>query len=160
MTEITSKHGQVSRSPFELYMMFVDLRNFLQFLPEDKRDSVTADYDTLTATVQGFKIGVMVRERVPYSKISFVDDGAPFSFSGSLHFDAVPSEPGKTDFHLALSADLNLMMKMLLGGKLREAADKVVDALVAVSEGKLPEGLDAETLERMRREMGADPSDR
>ena len=152
MTEITSKHGQVSRSPFELYMMFVDLRNFLQFLPEDKRDSVTADYDTLSATVQGFKIGVMVKERVPYSKISFVD--------GSLHFDAVPSEPGKTDFHLALSADLNLMMKMLLGGKLREAADKVVDALVAVSEGKLPEGLDAETLERMRREMGADPSDR
>ena len=87
MTEITSKHGQVSRSPFELYMMFVDLRNFLQFLPEDKRDSVTADYDTLTATVQGFKIGVMVKERVPYSKISFVDDGAPFSFSGSLDAD-------------------------------------------------------------------------
>jgi hypothetical protein len=102
----------------------------------------------------------MVRERVPYSKISFVDDGAPFSFSGALFFDAVPSEPGKTDFHLELSADLNLMMKMLLGGKLREAADKVVDALVAVSEGKLPEGLDAETLERMRREMGAGPSDR
>ena len=112
MTEITSKHGLVSRSPFELYMTFVDMRNFLHFLPEDKRDSVTADYDTLSATVQGFKIGVMVRERVPYSKISFVDDGAPFSFSGALFFDAVPSEPGKTDFHLELSADLNLMMKM------------------------------------------------
>ena len=136
MTEITSKHGLVSRSPFELYMTFVDMRNFLRFLPEDKRDAVTADYDTLSATVQGFKIGVMVRERVPYSKISFVDDGAPFSFSGALFFDAVPSEPGKTNFHLELSADLNLMMKMLLGGKLREAADKVVDALVAVSEGK------------------------
>ena len=159
MTEIISKHGEVSRSPFELYMMFVDLRNFRQFLPEDRRDSVTADYDTLSVTVQGFKIGVMVKERIPYSKITFIDEGGPFSFDGALHFDAVPSAPGKTDFHLELRADLNLMMKMLIGGKLREAADKVVDALVSVSEGRMPEGLDEETLHRLRREMEGNPSD-
>ncbi len=160
MTEIISKHGQVSRQPFELYMMFVDLRNFLQFLPEDKRDSVTADYDTLSVTVQGFKIGVMVKERTPYSKITFIDNGSPFSFDGSLHFDAVPSDPYKTDFHLELRADLNLMMKMLIGNKLREAADKMVDALVDVSEGRMPEGIDEETLRKMRSGMDGNPSDR
>ena len=51
-TEIKSKHGIVSKQPFELYMAFVDMRNFLQFLPEDKREGVTADYDTISATVQ------------------------------------------------------------------------------------------------------------
>ena len=124
-TEITSKHGLVSKSPFELYMAFVDMRNFLQMLPEDKRQDVVADYDTITATVQGFKIGVMVKERVPYSRIEFIDSGAPFSFGGTLHFDASSEEPSKTDFHIEFHADLNLMMKMMLSGKIKEMMDRV-----------------------------------
>ena len=152
-TDITSKHGLVSKSPFELYMAFVDMRNFLQMLPEDKRGDVVADYDTITASVQGFKIGIMVKDRVPYSRIEFVDCGAPFSFGGALHFDAVSGEPSKTDFHIEFHADLNLMMKMLLGGKIKEAVDKVVDGLVSVSEGRIPEGLDEETARRLQEEM-------
>ena len=73
MTEIESKHGIVSRQPYELYMSFVDMRNFLQMLPEDKKQDVQADYDTITATVQGFNIGVKVHERVPYSRIELVE---------------------------------------------------------------------------------------
>lgn len=152
-TKINSKHGTVSRQPYELYMAFVDMRNFMQFIPEDKKQDVTADYDTISATVQGFKIGVMIKERKPYSEISFVDDGAPFSFSGSLHFDSVPSEPYKTDFYIEFSAELNLMMKMLLGNKLKEGMDKVVDALVAMSEGRMPEGIDEETVRKMKEEL-------
>ena len=81
MTEIESKHGIVSRQPYELYMSFVDMRNFLQMLPEDKKQDVQADYDTITATVQGFNIGVKVHERVPYSRIELVDYGAPSTSS-------------------------------------------------------------------------------
>ena len=139
--------------PFNLYMTFVDMRNFLAYIPEEKRAEVVADYDNLTFTVQGFKIGVCMKERTPYSRLVFTDNGAPFQFTGSLHFDAVPSESGKTDFHFELKADLNLMMKMLLGGKLREAMDKIVDGLVAMSEGRMPEGLDEQTLAKMRAEM-------
>jgi hypothetical protein len=134
-------------------MAFVDMRNFLQFIPEDKKGDVAADYDTISATVQGFKIGIMIKERTPYSRIDFIDDGAPFQFNGSLHFDAVPSEPYKTDFYIEFSADLNLMMKMLLGKKLKEGMDKVVDALVAMSEGRMPEGVDEETLQKMKEEL-------
>ena len=152
-TEIISKHGIVSKSPFELYMAFVDMRNFVQMLPEDKRQGVEADYDTITATIQGFKIGVMVRERVPYSLIQFIDNGAPFSFGGALHFDAVPDGSSRTDFHIEFHADLNLMMKMMLSSKIREALDRVVDGLVSVSEGRMPEGVDEETMRRMREEM-------
>ena len=43
---------------------------------------------------------------------------------------------------IVLDADLNFMMKALLGGKIKEALDKVVDALVAMSEGRMPEGVD------------------
>jgi hypothetical protein len=139
--EIKSKKAVVSKAPYELYMLFVDMRNFVNFLPEDKKQGVTADYDSLHAEVQGFNIGLKVVERVPYSRIVFQDDGAPFTFELVLFFDPA-SDPYKTDFQILLDADLNFMMKALLGSKLKEALDKVVDSLVAVSEGRMPEGID------------------
>ena len=142
MTEIESKHGIVSRQPYELYMSFVDMRNFLQMLPEDKKQGVQADYDTLTATVQGFNIGVKVHQRVPYSRIELVDYGAPFAFHVTLHFEPAAGDPYKTDFWIEVEAELNLMMKMMLSGKVKEALDKVVDGLVDASNGKMPEGFD------------------
>ena len=131
----------MSKAPYELYMAFVDMRNFMQFLPEDKKEDVTADYDSIKATVQGFTIGVKVIDRVPYSKIEFADDGAPFQFKLTMHFDPA-SDPYKTDFQINLDADLNFMMKMLIGSKIQGALDKVVDSLVDLSEGRVPEGVD------------------
>ncbi|MBQ9548106.1 MAG: hypothetical protein IJV01_02975 [Bacteroidales bacterium] len=135
-----SKHGIVSRPQSALYMAFTDLRRFVDLLPEDKRASVTADSDHISATVQGFSIGVRVSRREPWSYMELQDDGAPFHFTVGLHFDPSPEE-GKTDFSITLDADLNLMMKMMLGSKLQEGLDKIVDGLVAVSEGRVPEGM-------------------
>lgn len=139
--EINSKRAVVSKAPYELYMMFTDMRNFVQMLPEDKKEGVEADYDSLRATVQGFTIGVKVSERIPYSKIIYQDNGAPFAFKLTLHFDPA-SDPYKTDFQICLDAELNFMMKTLLGSKLQEGLDRIVDALVDMSEGRMPEGVD------------------
>ena len=139
--EIKSKRAVVSKAPYELYMLFTDMRNFVNLLPEDKKEGVEADYDWIHAQVQGFNVGVKVVSRVPYSKIEYADDGAPFKFGLTLHFDPA-HDPYKTDFQIVLDADLNFMMKAMLGGKIKEALDKVVDALVAMSEGRMPEGMD------------------
>ena len=56
------------------------------------------------------------------------------------------SDPYKTDFHICLDADLNFMMKTLLGSKIQKALDKVVDSLVDLSEGRMPEGVDLSNL--------------
>ena len=141
MTEYESKHGIVSKQNYELYMSFTDMRNFLAMLPEDKKQGVTADMDSISASVQGFQVGVKVVERVPYSRISFEDDGAPFRFNVDLCFDPA-SEPGKTDFHIRAGADLNLMMKAFLGPRIKESLDKSVDSIVDMSEGRMPEGFD------------------
>jgi hypothetical protein len=139
--EIKSKRAVVSKAPYELYMLFTDMRNFVNLLPEDKKEGVEADYDWIHAQVQGFNVGVKVVSRVPYSKIEYADDGAPFKFGLTLHFDPA-HDPYKTDFQIIVDADLNFMMKAMLGGKIKEALDKVVDALVAMSEGRMPEGMD------------------
>ena len=52
------------------------------------------------------------------------------------------TDPYKTDFQRVLDADLYFMMKTLLGGKIKDGLDKVVDALAAMSEGRMPEGVD------------------
>ena len=139
--EISSKKAVVSKAPYELFMLFTDMRNCVTLLPEDKKEGGEADYDWLHAQVQGFNIGVKVTDRVPYSKICYADDGAPFKFGLTLHFGPA-HDPYKTDFQIVVDADLNFMMKTLLGGKIKEALDKVVDALVAMSEGRMPEGVD------------------
>jgi len=143
MAQFKSKHGLVWKTPQELYMTFCDLSNFTKMLPEDKKKDIVADYDSLTATVQGFSIGVKVTGRVPYSLVQLQDNGAPFSFGVSIHFDETP-DPSKTDFYVEIDADLNFMMKMMLGPKLEEAMNKIVDGLVAVSTGRMPEGMPAD----------------
>lgn len=149
MAEYKSKHGLVAKSPFELYMSFVDMRNFLQMLPEDKKQDVTADFDSITATVQGITLGVRVLQRNPYSRIDFVDNGGPVRFSISLHFDA-STDPLKTDFSIVADVELNMVMKMMLGSKIQKGLDKIVDSLVDLSEGRVPEGVDPEMLKNAR----------
>lgn len=140
--EIKSKKGTVSKAPYELYMAFADMRNFVNFLPEDKKKDISADFDSIHAVVQGFNIGVKVVERVPYSKICLQDDGAPFNFKLTLNFDASSENPYKTDFSIEVDAELNFMMKTLLGSKIKDGLNKAVDSLVAMSEGRMPEGID------------------
>ena len=135
----TSKHGQVAKRPEELYMAFTDLRNFAKMVPLGKVNAeITADYDTLTATVQGFRIGVRVDDRQPYRLIRICSSESPVEFVGVMHFE--PSNlPGRTDFWIDLDANLNFMMKTMLGSKLQQAIDKMVDGLVDASEGRMPQ---------------------
>ena len=140
--KINSKHRSVARAPYMLYMPFSDMRNFVAMLPEDKRQGVEADYDSIRGTVQGFSVGVRVEERRPYSRIVYKDDGAPFQFTINICFDADGGNPESTDFHIDIEADLNFMMKMLLGNKFQDAVDKMVDAVADMAMGKMPEGID------------------
>lgn len=145
MFDVESKKGIVARAPYSLYMMLVDPRNIYNMVPEDKRKDITVDYDSIHGTVQGFNIGVRYAERQPYSLLRLEDDGAPFHFSVSLHFDPT-GNPAETEFYINVSADLNFMMKSLLGGKIKTALDKIVDTLKDVSNGKMPEGYDPSSM--------------
>ena len=135
----TSKHGQVAKRPEELYMAFTDLRNFAQMVPQGQvRAEIQADFDTLSVVVQGFRIGVRVDDREPYRLIRLGSTESPVEFVAVLHFD-VSAIPGRTDFWIDLDANLNFMMKTMLGGKLQQMLDKMVDGLVDASEGRMPQ---------------------
>lgn len=133
-----SKHGQVAKRPEELYMAFTDLRNFAQMVPSGQLQAdIDADFDHLSVVVQGFRISVRVDEREPYRLIRLSSAESPVEFVGVLHFEPGVI-PGHTDFWIDLDANLNFMMKTMLGGKLQQAIDKMVDGLVDASEGRMP----------------------
>ena len=135
----TSKHGQVAKRPEELFMAFTDLRNFAQMVPQGQvQAEIQADFDTLSVVVQGFKIGVRVDDREPYRLIRLGSTESPVEFAAVLHFEPY-AIPGRTDFWIDLDANLNFMMKTMLGGKLQQALDKMVDGLVDASEGRMPQ---------------------
>ena len=120
-------------------MAFTDLRNFAQMVPADKvQAEIEADFDTLSVTVQGFRIGVRVDDREPYRLIRLGSTDSPVEFVGVLHFEPSVLE-GRTDFWIDLDANLNFMMKTMLGGKVQQALDKLVDGLVDASEGRMPQ---------------------
>ncbi|HOE94647.1 MAG TPA: hypothetical protein PLU97_04515 [Candidatus Cryptobacteroides sp.] len=150
MTEYKSKHGLVNRPQAELYMAFTDLRNFLRFLPEDKQKDVTASFDTLNANVNGISIGVKVTRREPYSYIELQSHDSPLKFTLMLHFDISSENPAKTDFYIIVNAELDFMTKMLIGGKIKDGLNKIVDGLVDVSEGRMPEGVPADFMDKMK----------
>ena len=99
-------------------------------------------------------MGGVVKNVTRCSSREFIDNGARFHVGGGLHFVAVASDPSKTDFYIDFHAELNLMMKMMLGGKIREAMNKMVDSLVAMSEGRMPDGIDEETIRKMKEKLG------
>ncbi len=150
MTTIKSKHKIISRAPSTLYMGFTDMRNFYQMLPEDKKAGVEADMDTIKASVSGFNIAVQIVERVAYSKIVMKSIDSPFDFTASFYFDAVANESQKTEFYIEVEAEMNFMMKMMLKPKIQEGLDRLVEGLEALSEGKMPDGIDQETLDKMK----------
>ena len=51
MAKYSRKKGMVAKAPYELYMALTDLRNILNMIPQDKREGVTADFDSIHATV-------------------------------------------------------------------------------------------------------------
>lgn len=120
-------------------MAFTDLRNFARMVPANQLDAeIQADFDSLSVVVRGFRISVRVDDREPYRLIRIGSAESPVEFVGVLHFE--PSAvPGRTDFWIDLDANINFVMKTMLGNKVQEALDKMVDALVDVSEGRTPQ---------------------
>jgi len=138
MENITGKTVVINKPAYQLYTAFSNMSSFAANLPEQYKDKITIGPDFLLVTVQGFSLGVKVNGRTPFSRIDFEQYGqAPFPFLASFFFD--PKDDESTYFHLELRAELNMMMKMMLGSKLKDAVEKITDGIAKAASGEMPE---------------------
>lgn len=137
-TVVRGKDVLIKQSPVTIYESFSDLTRFAGNFPEDLRDKITVNTDSISANLSGFNLGVKVDQKVPFSLVSFKEDGqAPFHFSFSFHFEPVGFD--STLFHIEMSAELNPMMKMMIGGKLQDMVDKFTGQIEKSMEGQAPD---------------------
>ncbi len=87
-----------------------------------------ADADTCSFKVKGFTARLRIVEREPFSTVKIKgEDGSPFDFTFWIQLKEVA--PDDTRMRLVLHAEMNMMVKMMIGKKLQEALDQIADAI-------------------------------
>ena len=102
----------------------------------DRVEEWQADEDTCSFKVKGFTVRLRIAERVENKHVKITGDdgnGVPvdFAFWIQLHEASV----GDTRIRMVLHAELNMMMRMMIGGKIQGGLDKAVEGLAVAFNG-------------------------
>ena len=106
----------------KVYQFLSDLNNHQQLMPENIYNW-TSTADTASFTIQNMaKLAIHISERVENEKLIALPTEKP-PFDLSLQWSVKDNGNGKTIATHTISADLNMMMKMLAAGPLQKLAD-------------------------------------
>lgn len=133
MSEYKSKTVVVDQPQMALFTAFTNPEAVLAALPEDKREAVSVQGDTISISYAGFTIVMRITQKVQFSKVVLEGVDTPFPFSITFHFDPAPLIT-QTSLTICVEAELNFMMRAMLGPKIQEALDQIV---LAISNGGL-----------------------
>lgn len=143
MEKYESKQYQIRRPAAEVYCILSDFSNFTPVL-KDKVEGWQATENHCSFRLKGFSLGLDIIEKVPFEYVKIgSEEEAPITFTFWIQLKEVA--PGDTRMKLTLHAELNMMTKMMLGGKLREAVDKVAEQIANAFNGNfgdMPGGID------------------
>ncbi|HEY1010309.1 MAG: SRPBCC family protein [Daejeonella sp.] len=132
MTVIESK-ATINKPAHEVYKFLADLNNHQQLMPENIYNWSSTE-DEARFTIQNMaKLALKVSSRSKDKEIVAVpSEEAPFALELKW---SINETDGKTEVLYAISAELNMMMKMLASAPLQKLADHETSALKKVLEG-------------------------
>lgn len=112
----------------KVYNFLADLNNHQQLMPENIYNwSSTADEASFTIQNMA-KLAIKISSRVPNKELIAVpSEKAPFDIE--LKWTVADNGDGTTTATHIISADLNMMMKMLAAGPLKKLADHQTERL-------------------------------
>lgn len=127
MTNFTSK-TTINKTPAEVYTFLADLNNHQQLMPENIYNW-SSTTDEARFTIQNMaKLALKVSSRTENKEIVIVpSEDAPFPVE--LKWTLSDPGDGTTEALYTISAELNMMMKMLASGPLQKLADHQTDKL-------------------------------
>ncbi len=123
MEKYESKQQRILRPAQTIYDAVCDFRNFTPML-QNRVEGWNATEDSCSFKAKGFDIGLnIVDKQAPkYIKIKS-DNSVPMDFTFWLQLQPVAEYD--TRMRIVLHADLNMMMRMMIGKKLQEALDQI-----------------------------------
>lgn len=127
MEKYESKQQQIRRSAEQIYSALASFNNFSPMV-EGRVDEWSADDDVCSFKVKGMPVRLRMVEREPYKTIKIQgDDGTPIDFTFWLQLKEVA--PYDTRMRIVVHAELNMMMRMMIGKKLQGAVDQMAEAI-------------------------------
>lgn len=132
MGKYTSKIGKVNKSEELIYNFLTDFNNLKSVVPQDKVKDFEATEDTCKFNIDGVgQAGLKIIEKEPHKLIKISSDGkSPFSFFFWIQLKPIEDSENTTAIRLTIDANLNPMMKMMVGKHLQKGIDSMVDQLV------------------------------
>ncbi len=128
MKEYISKQQKIER-PAE--QVFAAISRFDALTPAlaDKVEEWQATEDSCSFKAKGFTVKLRIEERVEPKHIKIVGDdgGIPIDFSFWIQLHSVDAYD--TRLRLVVQAELNMMMKMMIGNKLQGALDQMAEGI-------------------------------
>ena len=112
----------------KVYDFLADLNNHQQLMPENIYNWSSTE-DEASFTIQNMaKLAIKISSRVPNTEIVAIPTEKP-PFDVELKWTVTPNDNGGTTAKHIISADLNMMMKMLAAGPLQKLADHQTNKL-------------------------------
>ncbi len=129
MEKYESKQQQIRRSAEQIYSALSSFDNFTPMI-QDKVEEWQANDDVCSFKVKGFAARLRMVEREPFKTIKIQgDEATPLDFTLWLQLKEVA--PYDTRMRIVVHAELNMMMRMMIGKKLQGAVDQMAEAIAA-----------------------------
>ena len=126
MQEYISKQVQILRPAEQIYQVISRFDNLTPALQGRVEDWEATEL-TCSFKAKGFTIRLLMDERVEPKHVKIIGDGVPMDFAFWIQLHKVATND--TRLRLVLHAELNMMMKMMIGSKLQQALDQIADGI-------------------------------
>lgn len=128
MQEYTSKQHQVLRPAEQIYTIISRFDNLTPAVA-DRVEEWQATEDSCSFKAKGFTVRLRMEEREAPKHVKIVGDegGLPMDFAFWIQLHKVSDTD--TRMRLVLRIELNMMMKMMIGGKLQNAIDQIAEGI-------------------------------
>lgn len=123
-----SKQKQILMPAEAVYAVISRFDNLTPAL-KDKVEEWEADENSCSFKAKGFTVKLRMIDKVApkYVKITGDDGGVPVDFNFWIQLHSVSERD--TRIRLVLHAELNMMMRMMIGGKIKTALDQIVEGI-------------------------------
>lgn len=128
MQEYISKQQQILRPASQIFPLISDF-SLLTPAVADKVEDWHATADRCSFKFKGFTVALRIDEKVEnkHIKITGDDGGVPIDFMLWIQLHQVSDYD--TRIRLVLHAELNMMMRMMVGNKIQKGLDQAVEGL-------------------------------
>ncbi len=135
MEKYESKQQQILK-PAAFVFPLISRFDMLTPALRDRVEEWQADEDTCSFKVKGFTVRLRIAERVENKHVKITGDdgnGVPVDFAFWIQLQE--AGVGDTRIRMVLHAELNMMMRMMIGGKIQGGLDKAVEGLAVAFNG-------------------------